>query len=1091
MDGFLKTAGEKVLIFDGGMGSLILKAGLTPPDYGGYEGCNEYLSISKPGLIARIHADYFSAGAEVVETNTFGAAEHVLEEYGLARRTREINKAAALIAKKEAVRFSAAGAPKFVAGSIGPGSKLPSLGQITFDKLKASYIPQAEGLLDGGVDCFIVETSQDILQIKAALSAIIEVTSGRHEPRPIIAQVTIDSNGKTLTGSDISSVLAVLEPWPVAAIGLNCSLGPDGMASAVRYLSKNSSKLLSVMPNAGLPEIQDGKTVYTLSPADFAEQMRKQAENIGVNIMGGCCGTTPEHISLLAKALRNIKPRKTLKQRRPMLSSLYQVQEINVLPRPFIIGERANSNGSRQFKELLQKDDFEGMAEMAVSQDKESHALDLSVALAGRDEKKDMEKFVRLLNTRTQLPLMIDSTDVGVIELALKNISGRPVINSMNLEDGGGKAKKIVDLCRRYGAAVVVLAIDEQGMAMTAERKIEVVERLIGLAKDGGLQEQDIFVDALTFTLGSGDKGSKNAGIETLNAIKEIKKRWPACHAVLGVSNISYGLPLNARKFLNSVFLKRAIEYGLDAAILHAGKIAPLDLIPPETLRLCDNLIFPPKRNPPISGVAGRKDTLEAFVEYFAKYKHADEISRIGKIVSNEEKLRLSILHGSSDGLRGMLKKELKKHPALDIIQKLLLPTMDEVGDLFRQGKKQLPFVLRSAEVMRMAMDILKPFFGEEKKNKGSFVLATVRGDVHDIGKNLVDIIFSANGFEVINLGVRQPAESIVSAAKEYQPSAIGLSGLLVESAKAMKEYLNVFDSAGISVPVLCGGAALSANYVQKEMTPIYRGSVYYAADALSGLRIMEKLSLAEAQKQPSPQGREAGPAKTINPKLKEKPIKILFTKRNVIKKIPLAELFALIDRKALFMRRWHLPSMSAEMELNRLWVQALRGKLWRPQAVYAFFKANIKGGQVFLRDIASNKELLRLEFSKKIGGKFLDGIQGDQLIALQIVTVGPEIKKAASRLGKAKMIEKQFLLHGLAAETCEALAKWCNREIEKRQGWRKTMRLSPGYPIWPKLAEQKKIFALLCPQKIGIKLTETFQMEPEYSTSAVVLRIK
>lgn len=1080
---FLEKSKEKILLFDGGMGSLIQKADLSSADYGGYPACGDYLSLSRPDVIAKIHADYLTAGADVVETNTFGANALVLSEYGLAEKTREINRAAGRLAKKEARRFSTPAKPRFAAGSIGPGSKLPSLGQIGFDELKESYRPQVEGLLEGEVDCFIVETSQDILQIKAAVRAICDVLGRRGEWKPIIAQVTIDQNGKTLTGSDMSAVLAALEPWPIDVIGLNCGLGPEAMMEAVQFLSRHSCKLISLMPNAGLPQIIEGKMRYCLSPAKFVSQMKEIAEKIGLNIAGGCCGTTPKHIQHLARALAPVKPRHPSLTRRPLIASLYQAQEIRTEPKPLIIGERANANGSKHFRELLSNHEFEKMTAMAVAQEQEgAHALDLSVAAADRDEKADMLTLTRLLNTRAQIPLMIDSTDPVVIEAALKTISGRPIINSINLEDGGGKARAVLKLCSRYGTAVVGLTIDEEGMAGTWQKKMEITRRLIGLVKSHDLTESDIFIDPLTFTLASGDENLKNSAKETLLAIREIKKRWPGSHILLGVSNISYGLPPVSRRYLNAVFLQRAVERGLDAAIFHAGKIISLDLIPPPVQRLCDSLIF--NRRP---------DALTSFINYFSKHR-PHEIEKVKADLPIQDKLRLAIIDGRSDELENHLNELMKAMAPLSIIQEILLPAMDEVGRLFRAGKKQLPFVLRSAEVMKTAMAFIQPHLPKSRKEKGILLLATVRGDIHDIGKNLVGIIFSANGFRVVDLGIRQTAENIVAGVKKYRPTAIGLSGLLVESVRAMKEYLPIFNYHHISLPVICGGAALTEKFVREEMKPIYEGEAFYAEDALAGLEIMKSFSLVNKKTEPQ-SIKEVTAAK---PRAVIKKQKIRETKMEPNSSLPAikiirltspAELLPLLDREALFTRRWQWltarefkthKKQEAERTLNRLWRECARKKLWDLKAVYGIFPARVASNKIHL----PNTELL---FSKKIASPFLRRLSISKA-ALQLVTVGSKIQKEKNSLAGKGLVEKQFLLHGLAAETCEALAEWCNQKIARENKWKKTRRFSPGYPIWPKLREQEKIFTLLRPRGIDVTLTENYQMKPEYSTSALVI---
>lgn len=858
----LDSAWDRILIFDGAVGTQIQALNLTPDDYQGHAGCVEYLSKSRPNMIRGMHAEYFQAGAQVVETNTFGGAENTLAEHGLARECLDINRRSARLARQAADDFSTRRNPRMVAGSVGPGSKLPSLGQISFAELIGSYQPQVLGLLQGGVDMLIVETCQDLLQVKAALAAIHDVFGQRRKAVPVIVSVTITDSGQMLAGSDIATVLAALEPMAVDAIGLNCGYGPQGMTAATLYLADHSSKLLSVMPNAGLPQFKEPRNqgtkeprkrrapessnprilescpvTWELGPEQFAAQMKTLAKEPGLNIIGGCCGTTPEHIRQLVRAIEGIAPRKPARYK-PRLCSLYQAQEFDVKPKPLVCGERTNANGSLKFRELLAKEDFAGMVGMALEQEKEqAHLIDLSLARAGRRERADMERLTAMLNTQCRLPVMIDSTSPEVVEAALQRLAGRCVVNSINLEDGGERARKTIELCRRYGAAIVGMTIDESGMAMTAGRKLDVARRLYRMVCDeGGMAPGSLFLDFLTFTLASGDASLRGAGKETLDAIVVAQRQFPNCFTLLGVSNISYGLPPDARKVLNTVFLAQAVKRGLDAAIVHAGRIMPLYTLPQEQVRLCDDVIFNRTR----SG----KTPLEKLLEYFGGRAAARKSETAQERKSAGTRLRRKVLDGNRSGLEAVLAELLKRRPALEIVQRVLLPAMDEVGELFRTGRLQLPFVLRSAEVMRAALDALEPrIAGRHRLQKGTIILATVRGDIHDIGKNLVDMILASNGFKVRNLGVRQSPESILAAVRRYQPDAIGLSGLLVESARAMKEYLEVFAGAGIRIPVLCGGAALTREFVARELQPAYSGKVFYARDAMAGLALMRRIT--------------------------------------------------------------------------------------------------------------------------------------------------------------------------------------------------------------------------------------------------------
>jgi len=813
------------------MGTCLARAGLTARDFGGHPGCNEALNLTRPDVVESIHRQYLEAGADAIETNSFGGAAHVLAEHGLAAKCREMNRAAAALARREADSFATPSRPRLVAGSMGPGSKLPSLGQIKFDQMVQSYRPQAQGLLDGGADLLIIETCQDLLQLKAALAAARSLSGDV----PVMAQVTLDAGGRTLTGSDAAAVLAALEPLEVDAIGLNCGLGPEGMAGPLRYLAGHSSKPLSVMPNAGLPRLRRGRAVYTLAPREFAIRMKEYARGFGLNIAGGCCGTAPEHIRELAAALKGTRPRRPA-PRSPKASSLYQTQELRTEIRPLIIGERTNASGSRSFRELLERRDHQGMVAAALEQEREgAHLIDLSLAAAGRDERADMDRLCFLLNTSLKLPVMLDCTDPLALEAGLKRLAGRSVVNSINLEDGGRKAGRVLELCRAHGAAVVGMAIDERGMAATGKRKLEAAGRLVGLAKASGLDERDLLIDLLTFTLASGDRGLERAGLETLGALAEVKRRHPGCLTVLGVSNISYGLPPAARRALNSVFLNEALGMGLDAAILHAGKIQPLDSIDAAAAAICRSLIY----NKPYKG----RGPLEALLEHFRSRAPEGREAPRRPAADPGAELSRAVVAGDAAAVKAPLQELLKSVNAESILSKNLLPAMDEVGRLFKSGRMQLPFVLRSAEAMKAATMALAPRLGKAGgRKRGTLVLATVRGDVHDIGKDLVDMILTANGYRVVNLGVKRTAEDIALAVRRHRPDAVGLSGLLVESARAMGEYLEHFGSLGLRVPVICGGAALSRRYVEGNLARRYRGRVHYAADAMDGLRIMGRI---------------------------------------------------------------------------------------------------------------------------------------------------------------------------------------------------------------------------------------------------------
>jgi 5-methyltetrahydrofolate--homocysteine methyltransferase len=832
LEGLLALTRERIVVFDGGLGTTLARMGAPAV------ACNEALVQTDPELVYRAHAAFFEAGADAVETDTLGGARHMLEEHKLGAQCFVLNRQAAELAHRAARDYATRDRPCFVAGSIGPGAKLPSLGQIAFAELVESYTPQVEGLLAGSVDCLIVETSQDLLQMKAALVAIDEVFARLGKRVPVIAQFTVDASGRTLVGSDGAAMLAALEPFPVAAIGLNCGLGPEQMTAEVLYLGRHSSRLLSVMPNAGLPKLVNGRPVYSLSPESFAEQMKRFALNPGLNIAGGCCGTGPEHIRALVRALADVPPRKPqVAGRKPQarVSSLFRAQEAAVRPKPLICGERTNASGSKRFRDLLQARDYDGMLRAAVEQEREgAHLVDLSVAAAGRQEATDMAEVCQRLNTGLSVPVMVDARDPQVVEAALQRLGGRSVVNSVTLEDPG-RAHAVIELCRKYGAGLVLLTVDERGMAMTCARKLSVAGRLYKLALAGGLAPESLFLDFLTFTLGSGERALRRAAVETLAAVKAARKRFPASLTLLGVSNVSHGLEPGMRRALNTVFLARAIEHGLDAAIVHAGRIQPLSELEPKIVRSCDDLVF-----------NRREDALARMIEQFSRTnaeRGTQSAERKTPKAGPGERLKEMVLSGGAAGLEETLAGLLSTETALRIVEKRLLPAMDEVGRRFEAGRMPLPFVLRSAEVMRRAFDVLKPRLpaGGEKA-RGTLVVATVRGDIHDIGKNLVEMIVSAGGFRVVNLGVRQSPEEILAAVRKHAPDAVGLSGLLVESARAMKEYLEVFAAAGVTVPVICGGAALSREYVARELAPAYAGKVFYARDALAGLKLMQNL---------------------------------------------------------------------------------------------------------------------------------------------------------------------------------------------------------------------------------------------------------
>ena len=1083
------------MIFDGGLGTALQAMGVPTGE------SNELLVETQPDLVRRVHEQFLAAGADVIETDSFGGARHTLAEHGLGEKCFELNRAAAEVARHAVREYATPTRPRFVAGSIGPGSKLPSLGQITFAELVSSFRPQVDGLQAGGVDCLIFETSQDLLQLKAALAAALDAFESAGRSIPLLAQVTLNEHGRTLTGSDIGTVLAAIEPYPVAAIGLNCGLGPDGMAAAVRYLAGHSSKLVSAMPNAGLPRVDAGRTVYDISPEEFAGKMRRLATGPGLAIAGGCCGTTPEHIRQMRLALVGVPPRRPVSAA-PRISSFYSAQEVQVEPRPLFIGERTNASGSKRFRERLLARDFDGMIAVAQEQKSEgAQVMDLSVAAAGGDEVADMKEFAVRLNSDVDLPVMVDSTRYEAVEAALSRLAGRCIVNSVNLEDPE-RAERTIRLCRTMGASLVLMAIDRNGMAMTCERKLDVAEQLYDLAvRRGGLSPQDVLFDFLTFSLVSGDESLREAGAETLKAVKQAKRRFPKSFTVLGVSNISYGLAPPMRRALNTVFLHHAVERGLDAAILHAGRIEPLSSLDAETVRRCEDLIFNRSRGPetPLEGLLARSSDRP-----LGAGRKPPAVSRRPSAAGD------FVLAGDRTGIVSAITELLKTRPATDIIAKELLPAMAEVGRRFESGRMQLPFVLRSAEAMRAAFERLKPAMPEGgDKGRGTLLLATVRGDVHDIGKNLVDMIVSSNGFAVKNLGVRKTPEEILEASRELRPDVIGLSGLLVESARAMKEYVEVFAAAGLATPVICGGAALTRAYVERELQPAYPGKVYYAKDALEGLRIMQaicgqdrsQVSNINSQKkaggrkaEPGVPGREPEAVVTWN-----RP-RIFAGYARALTKIIHAEVrnyAPFLNLDTLLRKRWRMVGpkatradrLEAEQTLDQMLATAHRRGLWHGAMVYGLFEASVRGRELLVLHPRAGQELTRLQFAPAFARRLSQRHGSARFhIALQVVTTGARAAEEGRKLAEQGRVHDQFLLHGLSAELTEALAVFAQRQLPKLPGWRKTVRYSPGYPVWPDLSEQQKIFAVLRPERIGVTLSEGFQMVPEYSTSAIVL---
>lgn len=838
---FLSVLKDRVLIFDGAMGTSIHKYDLTLDDYHGYESCPEILVESRPDVIQEIHASYFAAGCDAVETDTFGGSPVVLAEFGLQDRAYELNRKAAELSKKVASDFAQDGRPRFVSGSIGPTTKLPSLGHITFKDMSEAYYQQVAGLVDGGADVLQFETGQDLLQAKAAIVAMEDYFKKIGRRVPIIIQITIEAPplGTMLTGTDVSAAVTAMLPFDIDVLGMNCATGPQEMLDPVHFLCDNWNRAVSVLPNAGLPENVGGQTVYKLTPDELAASLNNFARKVGVNIIGGCCGTTPEHLKRVCEVVGQIEPKKRDPKPVSSVSSLYSSVPLTTDIPPLIVGERTNTNGSKKFKELLEREDWDGMVAMARDQEKEgAHVIDVCTAYVGRDENRDMTTLIRRLNTESQLPIVIDSTEYPVLEQSLQLIGGKPIVNSINLEDGVDKMMRKVALIKRYGAATVALTIDEQGMAKPAAKKLEIAKRIYDLATGAGVDPEDLIFDALTFTLSTGNEDDRRLAIETLEGIRLIKEHLPGVKTILGVSNVSFGFAPRIRHSLNSVFLHYAVEAGLDLAIVHASKIKPLYKIDEEERAYSRKLIFDER--------TADYDPLFQLLDFYKSKTTSvkeDEAAAAEKRTI-EETLKYRIIDGNRVGLEKDLDLARETYPPLEIINKLLLDGMKVVGELFGSGKMQLPFVLQSAETMKAAVSHLEQFMEKVEGNaRGTMVLATVKGDVHDIGKNLVDIILSNNGYSVVNLGIKQPIENIIQAAKEHKATCIGMSGLLVKSTVIMKENLEVLNERGVSVPIVLGGAALTRRYVEEDCRNIYNGVVVYGQDAFDDLKFMEALA--------------------------------------------------------------------------------------------------------------------------------------------------------------------------------------------------------------------------------------------------------
>jgi len=1112
---------NKVIVFDGATGTSIQKFDLSEDDYQGHAGCNDYLTISRPDVIEKIHSSYFEAGADAVETNTFGANKIVLADYKLGDRVYELNKKSTELARKIAEKYSTDNQPRFVSGSIGPGTRLASLGQIDFDFLKDAFYTQAMGMIDGGVDLFQIETCQDMLQIKAAIQGVEKAQKEKGTDRPVIVQVTLEENQKMLLGSGIEAVVATFSSFNLFAMGLNCATGPEKMTDAVKYLSRHSPFKISVLPNAGLPKFIGGEHRYELTPKDFAGRLKNFIEEFGVNIVGGCCGTTPEHIKALVEAVGGA-PKQRTPELIPAFSSLYSAQPYAAEPKPLIIGERLNATGSKQFRELLLAGDIDGMLAMASEQQAEgAHLADVSMGYAGRDEAVDLPALVEKLNTTLRIPISVDTTNLEALEKALKRIAGKPLINSVNLENGEDRAGKIFQLAKDFGAAVICLTIDENGMAETTERKVQVAERLYKLATEKfGIKPEDLFFDTLIFTLGSGDVKYYNAGVETLEAVKIIKSKFPESNTILGISNVSYGLKPEVRKILNSTCLYCAVQAGLDAAIFHAAKMIPISQINEADLKLFRDLIFNARNE--------KYDPLKEIITRFEGVKLADESSSKWEEMSLEDKLKAHIVEGRKTGMEETISLALNKYQPLEIINGHILGAMKEVGELFGSGKMQFPFVLQAAEAAKKAVSILEPNMEKgEIGQRGSLMLATVKGDVHDIGKNLVDIIVSNNGFKVFNIGIDQSVDNIIAAYEKHKPDAIGLSGLLVKSTLVMKDALEALNEKGISAPVICGGAALTKEYVDDVLAKVYRGKVGYARDAFDAVKFLSQ-NEASAEVHKPKQAPTAPKFSESDKDGQEISFNFLppappFWGRKVLTNIDIEEALPYVNKDLLFAFKWQLKNQKtspaefarlveevAEPAYQKIIERIRKNNLLNPKAIYGYFPCYGAGNDLLILDPGDrDREAARFNFPQQkkppylsLARFFRSTKNEPDIVGFQIVTAGERAGEESRRLFANADYRDYLFWQGFATQFADALAEYTHHRLRVELGLAggeskeprdifaakyQGKRYSFGYNVCPNLEDQAKIFTLLKPEEIGIKLSESDQLIPEESTSAIV----
>ncbi|MFB7647579.1 MULTISPECIES: methionine synthase [unclassified Streptomyces] len=1144
IDALREALATRVVVADGAMGTMLQAQDPTLEDFQDLEGCNEVLNVTRPDIVRTVHEAYFAVGVDCVETNTFGANHTAMSEYDIPERVHELSEAGARIAREVADEFTAStGQQRWVLGSIGPGTKLPTLGHIGYPTLRDGFQANAEGLIAGGADALIVETTQDLLQTKSAILGARRAMAAAGADMPLVVSLAFETTGTMLLGSEIGAALTALEPLGVDMIGLNCSTGPAEMSEHLRYLTRHSRIPLLCMPNAGLPVLTKDGAHFPLDPEGLADAQENFVRDYGLSLVGGCCGTTPEHLRQVVERVRGSVPGERNPRPEPGAASLYQTVPFRQDTSYLAIGERTNANGSKKFREAMLEGRWDDCVEMARDQIREgAHLLDLCVDYVGRDGVADMAELAGRFATASTLPIVLDSTELPVIQAGLEKLGGRAVINSVNYEDGDGpesRFAKVTKLAVEHGAALIALTIDEEGQARTVEHKVAIAERLIAdLTGNWGVHESDILIDTLTFTICTGQEESRGDGIATIGAIRELKRRHPDVQTTLGLSNISFGLNPAARVVLNSVFLDECVKAGLDSAIVHASKILPIARLEEEQVKVALDLIYDRR--------AEGYDPLQKLMELFEgvnmksmKAGKAEELLALPL----DERLQRRIIDGEKNGLEADLDEALGTTPALDIVNNTLLEGMKVVGELFGSGQMQLPFVLQSAEVMKSAVAHLEPHMEKsDAEGKGTIVLATVRGDVHDIGKNLVDIILSNNGYNVVNLGIKQPVSAILEAAEEHRADVIGMSGLLVKSTVIMKENLEELNQRKLAAdyPVILGGAALTRAYVEQDLHEIYEGEVRYARDAFEGLRLMDaligvkrgvpgavlpELKQRRVPKRDTPVLEAEEPEGSVRSDVAvDNPVPTPpFWGTRVVKGIPLKEYASWLDEGALFKGQWGLkearkggPSYEELVETEgrphlRGWLDKLHTEgLLEAAVVHGYFPCVSKGDDLILLN-EDGSERTRFTFPRQRRGRRLclaDFFRPEEsgevdVVGLQVVTVGSRIGEETAKLFEANAYRDYLELHGLSVQLAEALAEYWHARVRSELGFAgedpaevedmfalkyRGARFSLGYGACPDLEDRAKIAELLQPERIGVHLSEEFQLHPEQSTDAIVI---